>query len=218
LRHQLAAQFDAICQRAHADEKQEYQAALEQQEVPGAVMATVPFAQQRREQLRCSAVTIPARRAERKDLRDIGTALRPPHNRLELLSVSGRRLPSTGAVYGVIIGINAVDLPIVIPSFRYSNPNSGYLPIFLDAGFTLDCTHKVYQVKLLYCAKSPNYITIATHKALGPIKGYVFHLKNGNKVRATSYTTGTDYYHTVWDGIGIPVAKNLVVKISVIRK
>ena len=223
LRHQLAAQFDAICQRAHADEKQEYQAALEQQEVPGAVMATVPFAQQRREQLRCSAVTIPARRAERKDLRDIGTALRPPHNRLELLSVSGRRLPSTGAVYGVIVGINAVDLPIVIPSFRYSNSQSWAAfpfphPGVSADGFTLDCTHKVYQVKLLYCAKSPNYITIATHKALGPIKGYVFHLKNGNTVQATSYTTGTDYYHTVWDGIGIPVAKNLVVKISVIRK
>ena len=220
LRHQLMAQFGAILKSAHAMEGEEYQQALEYQEVneagPHAVMAAVPFAQQRREQIRCSKITVPARREEQRDLRGVGIALRSPHNQIQLLAGSGSHPPAGGAVYGVIVGIRAIRLPIAVPSYRYeAKPFTS--PMVSTRGFTLLARHQVYHVKLLYCGRAPKYISMVKKLASGPVKSYVFKMKSGTKMEATTYTTGDFYYHLKWNGINLSVAKDLVVKIIPVR-
>jgi hypothetical protein len=42
-------------------------------------------------------------------------------------------------------------------------------------------------------------------------------MKSGTKMDATTYTTGDFYYHLKWNGIDLPVTKDLVVKIIPVR-
>jgi hypothetical protein len=217
---QLVKGFDAIYDQASANEKAEYRLALEQAEGTAeervrlgegpAVMAQVPPAEIRAEQKEFGKVVIPARRAEASDMATIGAALRPPHNKIRLVGVPGTVIPESGPVYGVVVGVAVREVPAAIPSFTY-----GYG--FTTRAFTLSKPHKYFQVTLLYCGIAPHYSNVAKKAAVGPIKGYVFKMKSGTKMDATTYTIGDFYYHLKWNGIDLPVAKDLVVKIIPVR-
>ena len=58
----------------------------------------------------------------------------------------------------------------------------------------------------------------AAQRVLAPVRGYIFLTKNGIKIDADTYKTGSFYYHLKWKGVGIPVAINLVAKIIQLRK
>ncbi len=73
-------------------------------------------------------------------------------------------------------------------------------------------TEKVEHITILYCGRYPHYTGSGgvAHRS----HGYEFIMKNGTTLHATTYTSGQSYYHAVWDGVAMPIAKNLVVKIK----
>jgi hypothetical protein len=112
----------------------------------------------------------------------------------------------------VVVGVNTQTVSVVIPGFTY-----GYPPQVLTNQFTISTPLVVYKVKILYCARAPHYFQAKTAVPLHPITGYVFQMKSGTKMDATTYTTGTFYYHLAWNGVNLPVAKDLVTNITAVR-
>ncbi len=247
LRKEITRHFHAIRSEARARQAAEYRWQLDRQKslYPRAVMWQVPPATVRQEQIERSRVSRPSREEQTKYLRLVAQAFLPQPDTASLVAPPGTHVPSSGAVYGIVVGISSSSVNRQTPAISLPSGTAFrqvHNPYFVQGAIQTDPPEppngglffgtvpaenipsvpvapcKVYSVTILYCGRSPHYRFPVHTRALGPIKGYVFHLKNGNTVQATSYTTGTDYYHTVWDGIGIPVAKNLVVKISVIRK
>ena len=214
LRRQLVEQFDALYKWAADREKSEYQNALVRNERPG-LMAQVPPTEVRAEQIKCAKVVVPARQAEVGEQRAIGKVLRSPHNTIQLAGLPGTAVPKIGPVYGVVTGIASVKTPVTIPKYRYA-PNYTQPGVATDT-LVISRPHVHYRVTLLFCARAPRYFSPAKKGPTGPIKSYVFKMKSGTKMDATTYTIGDFYYHLKWNGIDLPVAKDLVVKIIPVR-
>ena len=221
IRHSVLSYFDSVIKAVAAQERSEYQTALEDDESQAgrnAVMAGVSVNEQIREQRAAAKIVVPAIRAEHKDLRAIGMALRPPRNRIAITDARGQHPPSQGAIYGVVVGISEYKSPVSLPGFSYyyvinpTNPS-----ILRTKPSTLQSEHVYFRVMVLYCARAPHYFSPAKKGPTGPIKSYVFKMKSGTKMEATTYTTGSFYYHLKWNGINLLVAKDLVVRIQTVR-
>ncbi|MGC8624496.1 MAG: hypothetical protein ACP5VQ_04455 [Phycisphaerae bacterium] len=238
IRNQIIEHFNLIRKEARLRRKAEYQYQLGilKSEAPNAmgwqVNQNLLFA----EKNECSAVTSAAYSEQRKDLRLVAIAFRSPQDTGEIASPAGVQHPNSGAVYGIVVGMSSRSIARATPAL--SLPSGSQLrsqvyfkpvqPPYPLPGFLADvsaveipstsipsCT--VYTVKILYCARAPHYLRAKRVVVLGPIKGYVFLMKSGTKMEATTYTTGDFYYHLKWNGIDLTVAKDLVVKIKTVR-
>ncbi len=231
----ITRHFSAIRIMARARQAAEYRYQLNQLKIryPTAMMWRVANRVAHAEGIERSAVTNEAWSQQRKDLILVARAFLPLPDRAVLVTPAGKKISAGGAVYGVIVGISSrvvqrATAPFSLPSGiemrnsvipGYIPPATAPLSPFLGnvAAETIaaepipSCT--VYKIKILYCAPAPKYILVRNRKAPGPIKSYIFRLKNGTRLDATTYTVGITYYHGIWNGVPILVAKDLVVRI-----
>ena len=188
----------------------------------------------------CSTITKAAYSQQRKDLRLVAIAFRTVPNGGELVAPASGHQPNSGAVYGIVVGIASQSVSRETPQISLPSGqelrSQAYLPglqtifplyqpgIFLGkvpsvnipAETIAPCT--ACTAKILYCGRSPHYASSGKPAASGPITGYIFRMKSGTKMEATTYTTGDFYYHLNWNGINLSVAKDLVVRIIPVRK
>ena len=242
LRKQIIQHFKLIRKEARLRKGAEYQWQLDllKSQNPRAMGWQVNQSLIFGEKRECSAVTAAAYKLQRKDLRLIALAFHdsPPAGAKLVAPVDGHR-PRAGAVYGVVVGISSRSIAretpqLSLPSGQQLRSQVYFLPLpnpyppEVPPGFLVNvpavsipaepippCT--ACTVNILYCARAPHYFQKRKRAALLPIKSYVFKMKSGTKMDATTYTTGDFYYHLKWNGIDLPVAKDLVVKIIPVR-
>ncbi len=242
LRRQITEHFRLIRREARLRKKAEYRYQLDRlkRRSPNAlgwqVNQNLLFA----EKDECSTVTKAAYSQQRKDLRLVAIAFRTVPNHGDLVSPASRHQPHSGAVYGIVVGIASqsasretpqISLPSgqelrsqayqrglqkVFPLYQIGSFLGSVLNVNIPAEAIAPCS--VYTARILYCGRSPRYTPSRKPAASDPITGYVFRMKSGTKMEATTYTTGDFYYHLNWNGIHLSVAKDLVTKIITTRK
>ena len=241
LRKQIIQHFKLIRKEARLRKEAEYQWQLDRlkSQNPRAMGWQVNQSLIFGEKRECSAVTAAAYKLQRRDLRRIALAFHDSPASAKLVAPADGHHPRAGAAYGVVVGISsrriARETPqLSLPSGQQLRSQVYFLPLpapyppEVPPGFLVNvpavnipaepippCT--AYTVKILYCARAPHYLQKRKRAALLPIKSYVFKMKSGTKMDATTYTTGDFYYHLKWNGIDLPVAKDLVVKITPVR-
>lgn len=238
IRNQIIEHFKLIRKEARLRRKAEYQYQLDilKSESPHAmgwqVNQNLLFA----EKDECSSVTKAAYSNQRKDLRIVALAFRGPQNNGEIVSPAEVQHPKSGAVYGIVVGISSQSIARATPQLSLPSgtqlrsqvyfhplqpPSSPYIYLAnipaVDIPSQQIPPDNIYTVHILYCARAPHYFSPAKKGPTGPIKSYVFKMKSGTKMEATTYTTGSFYYHLKWNGINLLVAKDLVVRIQTVR-
>ena len=214
IRNQIIGYFRRIRKNARQNRKNQYNNELNELKIedPTATEWQVPQSMIFQWKSECSKVTSAAYSAQRKDLRLVALAFLVPPDRAEIVAPAGAQAPTSGAVYGVVVGLVSKTVSRQTPSIYYSG---GYPYLSVPPEQIPPCT--VYTVKILYCARAPQYLRAKRVVVPGPIKGYVFLMKSGTRMEAATYTTGNFYYHLKWNGINLTVAKDLVVKIRTVR-
>jgi hypothetical protein len=238
LRNQIIQHFTLIRKEARLRKKAEYRWQLDilKREAPNAMGWQVNQSLIFGEKRECSTVTAAAYKMQRTDLRLVALAFHGTQSGAQMVAPAGGKTPSSGAVYGVVVGISSQSVSRETPQFSLPSGQQLRSQVYFrplpqtapPAGFLANvpalnvpsqqippCT--AYTVKILYCARSPHYFQPKKVVALLPITGYVFKMKSGTKMEATTYTTGDFYYHLKWNGINLSVAKDLVVKIIPVR-
>ena len=242
IRSQITEHFRLIRREARLRKKAEYRYQLDRlkRRSPNALGWQVNQHLLFAEKDECSTVTKAAYSQQRKDLRLVAIAFRAAPNGGELVSPPAGQQPNSGAVYGTVVSIASQSVSRETPQLSLPSGqelrSQAYLPglqsIFplYQVGTFLGNVPSVnipaetiapstaYTAKILYCGRSPHYVSSGKAAASGPITGYVFRTKSGTKMDATTYTTGDFYYHLNWNGIHLSVAKDLVMKIITVRK
>ncbi len=239
LRRKIRQHFLAIRQEARHRETAEYnyQLSLLHQSNPNSTIWQVAWPVKHAEQIERAKVSRLAKKLEHKDIKLLAACLQVPRLHLRLVGVKGVTVPTRGPIYGVVLAARAVVTNPSTPAFTLPSGTSlraqalgvqafGAMPAlqpvpafgsFLTQVPERDIPsmpvgeQKSEHITMLYCGRYPHSRgTNGTKKG----SGYVFIMKDGSKLRVSSYTTGQSYYHAVWDGVAMPLAKNLVVKIK----
>ncbi len=237
LRQEIRQHFQAIRRAAARRDVAEYQyqLGLLEQANPNATMWQVAWPIKHAEQIEHTKVARLAKKEEHADIQALAKCFRLARLRVRLVGLKGVAVPTSGPIYGVILAARSVVVNRETPALTLPSGVSlraqalgpmavlQFVP-FPDAGPFLSGvpelmipampigTARVKQLTILYCGPYPRYRSSTGGNKPG--HGYVFILKNGSQLRAASYTTGQSYYHAVWDGVAMPIAKNLVVKIK----
>ena len=242
VRNQITEHFRLIRKEARLRRKAEYRYQLDQlkQDSPSAMGWQVNQHLLYAEKDECSTVTKAAYSQQRKDLRLVAIAFCGALNGGEVVSPAGRHHPNSGAVYGIVVGIASRSVSSKTPQISLPSGQQLRSQVYLLGLQTIYPLYRigtflgkvpsvnipieaialrtVYTAQILYCGRSPHYVSSGKAGGLGPITGYVFRMKSGTKMDADTYTTGSFYYHLKWNGVDLSVAKDLVVKIIPIRK
>ncbi len=241
LRRQIEKHFQAIRRAARARQMAEhhYQMGLQEAAAPYAGEWQVPPPIAHAEHHDRSAIDDLSRRVQRRDLRSLSRAYFSMPDRVDLVSCAGGTPPRSGAVYGIVVGVAtsqvdrqtpALALPggvsvreAALPEYLglTASPIGPYLATVLALNIPSRriSSCKVLTLKILCCGRRPNFLQGAGIPApvAGPVKGYIFQMKDGSRVRAKTYRVGKTYFYTKWDGVEIPLTKSLVRKIIPVR-
>lgn len=237
LRLEIRRHFRAIRQAAARRDAAEYRYQLQilEQANPNAPAWQVAWPIKHAEQIERAKVSRLAKKEEHADIKALDRCFRVPRLQVRLVGPKGVAVPTSGPIYGVILAAHVVARHPETPEFSLpsgvSVRMSAFGPMaalqfvpFPRAGTFLSNVpameipampvgaEKVEHMTILYCGRYPHY------KRSGGIAhrghGYEFMMKNGSTLRVTAYTSGQSYYHAVWDGVAMPIAKNLVLKIK----
>ncbi len=237
LRLAIRRHFRAIRLAAKRRETAEYryQLGLLQAANPNATVWQVAWPVKHAEQIERAKVSRLAKKEEHADIKALAKCFRVARLHVRLVGLKGVAVPTSGPIYGVILAAQPVAIHPQTPEFSLPSGISlraaalgpmaalQYVPLPFPGSFfgnvpplTIPSmavgTERVEHIRVLYCGRYPHYTGPGGGAKSG--HGYVFILKSGGKLRATSYTVGQSYYHALWDGVDFPIAKDMVVKIK----